>query len=179
MRLGVVWPQTAIPADPATVRTFAQAIDELGFDHVLIYDHVVGADPAGHPGWSGFFDVESEFHEPLVFYGYLAALTGAELVTSILVLPQRQTTLVAKQAAELDVLTGGRLRLVAAPRTAQPWRAFQMLRAARAARPTPSAMISDPVAVGGMLSRASHAQRSRSFSNSSPAAVSVPAIPRP
>jgi len=111
MHLGVVWPQTTISPDPGTVRAFAQGVEALGFDHILVYDHVLGADPAGHPGWSGFFDVESEFHEPFVFYGYLAALTHLELVTGVIILPQRQTALVAKQSAELDILTGGRFRL--------------------------------------------------------------------
>jgi len=111
MHLGVVWPQTTISTDPGTVRAFAQGVESLGFDHILIYDHVLGADPAGHPGWSGFFDVDSEFHEPFVFYGYLAALTRLELVTGVIILPQRQTALVAKQSAELDILTGGRFRL--------------------------------------------------------------------
>lgn len=111
MHLGVVWPQTAISTDPGTVRAFAQGVEALGFDHVLIYDHVLGADPAGHPGWSGFFDVDSQFHEPFVLFGYLAALTRLELLTGIIILPQRQTALVAKQSAELDILTGGRFRL--------------------------------------------------------------------
>jgi len=111
MHLGVVWPQTTISADPGTVRAFAQGVEALGFDHILIYDHVLGADPAGHPGWSGLFDVDSEFHEPFVFFGYLAALTRLELVPGVIILPQRQTALVAKQSAELDILTGGRFRL--------------------------------------------------------------------
>jgi probable F420-dependent oxidoreductase len=111
MHLGVVWPQTTISADPGTIRTFAQGVEALGFDHVLIYDHVVGADPAGHPGWGGLFDVDSEFHEPFVFFGYLAALIRLELLTGVIILPQRQTALVAKQAAEVDILTGGRFRL--------------------------------------------------------------------
>jgi probable F420-dependent oxidoreductase len=111
MQLGVVWPQTDISTDPGAVRAFAQGVEELGFDHVLIYDHVLGADPAGHPGWSGFFDVDSHFHEPFVLFGYLAALTRLELLTGIIILPQRQTALVAKQSAEIDILTGGRFRL--------------------------------------------------------------------
>jgi probable F420-dependent oxidoreductase len=111
MHLGVVWPQAAISTDPGTARAFAQGVEALGFDHILIYDHVLGADPAGHPGWSGFFDVDSEFHEPFVLFGYLAALTRLELLTGIIILPQRQTALVAKQSAELDILTGGRFRL--------------------------------------------------------------------
>jgi probable F420-dependent oxidoreductase len=112
MRLGVVFPQTEIGADPAGVRAYAEAVEELGFDHLLAYDHVLGADPAGHPGFSGPYTVVSQFHEPLVLYGYLAAVApGLELATGILILPQRQTVLAAKQAAEVDILTGGRFRL--------------------------------------------------------------------
>ena len=70
-----------------------------------------GADPAAHPGWAGPYDVSTTFHEPLVLFGYLAGLTALELVTGIIILPQRQTALVAKQAAEVDLLTGGRFRL--------------------------------------------------------------------
>ena len=91
---------------------YAEAVEGLGFAHLLTYDHVVGADPAGHPGFSGPYDIDSLFHEPLVLYGYLAAVAPRlELVTGILILPQRQTVLVAKQAAEVDILTGGRFRL--------------------------------------------------------------------
>ena len=112
MRLGVVFPQTEIGADPAAVRAYAEAVEALGFDHLLTYDHVLGADPAGHPGFSGPYSTESMFHEPMVLYGYLAAVAPRlELVTGILILPQRQTALVAKQAAEVDILTGGRFRL--------------------------------------------------------------------
>jgi probable F420-dependent oxidoreductase len=112
MQLGVVFPQTEIGADPGGVRAYAEAVQELGFEHLLTYDHVVGADPAGHPGFSGPYTSESLFHEPFVLFGYLAAIAPKlELVTGIIILPQRQTVLVAKQAAEVDVLTGGRFRL--------------------------------------------------------------------
>ncbi len=111
MQIGVVFPQTEIGPDRGAVRAYAQRVEELGFAHVLAYDHVVGADPAVHQGWSGPYDVHTTFHEPLVLYGYLAALTSLELVTGIIILPQRQTALVAKQAAEVDLLTGGRFRL--------------------------------------------------------------------
>jgi probable F420-dependent oxidoreductase len=112
MQIGVVFPQTEIGADPAGVRAYAQAVQQLGFQHLEIYDHVVGADPAGHPGWSGPYNVNSMFHEPMVVFGYLAAVApGLELVTSVIILPQRQAVLVAKQAAEVDVLTGGKHRL--------------------------------------------------------------------
>jgi probable F420-dependent oxidoreductase len=112
MQIGVVFPQTEIGVDPAGVRAFAQATQELGYGHALIYDHVLGADPAGHPSWSGPYNVHSMFHEPFVVFGYLAAVAPTlELVTAVIILPQRQTVLVAKQAAEVDVLTSGKLRL--------------------------------------------------------------------
>jgi probable F420-dependent oxidoreductase len=111
MQIGVVFPQTEIGADVAAVRRYAQRVEELGYRHLLAYDHVLGADPAVHPGWDGPYDVTTTFHEPLVLFGYLAAITTLELVTGIIILPQRQTALVAKQAAEVDLLTGGRFRL--------------------------------------------------------------------
>jgi probable F420-dependent oxidoreductase len=111
MNLGVVFPQTEIGAEVEVVRRYTQRVEELGFTHVLAYDHVVGADPAIHRGWQGPYDVSTTFHEPLVLFGYLAAITSIELVTGIIILPQRQTALVAKQAAEVDLLSRGRLRL--------------------------------------------------------------------
>jgi probable F420-dependent oxidoreductase len=112
MRIGVVFPQTEIGADAGAVRAYAEHVEGLGFAHLLAYDHVVGADPKVHVGWNGPYDVHTTFHEPLVTFGYLAAVTtSVELVTGILILPQRQTVLVAKQAAEVDLLSGGRLRL--------------------------------------------------------------------
>lgn len=107
----MVFPQTEIGADPVVVRAYAAAVEELGYAHILAYDHVLGADPAGHPGWTGVYDVDSQFHEPFVLYGYLAAITNLELVTGVIILPQRQTALVAKQAAQVHLLSGGRLRL--------------------------------------------------------------------
>jgi probable F420-dependent oxidoreductase len=111
MRIGVVFPQTELGGDAGAVRAFAQRAEELGFTHVLAYDHVVGVDPAVHAGWDGPYDVHTTFHEPMVLYGYLAAVTSLELVTGIIILPQRQTVLAAKQAAEVDLLTGGKFRL--------------------------------------------------------------------
>ena len=111
MQIGVVFPQTEIGADAGAVRAYTQRVAELGFAHVLAYDHVLGADPSVHEGWSGPYDVHTTFHEPFVLFGYMAALTDLELVTGIIILPQRQTALVAKQAAEVDVLTRGRFRL--------------------------------------------------------------------
>ncbi len=106
-----MFPQTEIGTDVASVRKYGERVEALGFTHILAYDHVVGADPAVHAGWSGPYNLESTFHEPLVLFGYLAAVTSLELVTGILILPQRQTVLVAKQAAEVDLLTRGRFRL--------------------------------------------------------------------
>lgn len=112
MRLGVVFPQTEITTDPSAVRDYAQAAEGLGYDHLLVYDQVVGLNPASRPDWSGVYTYEDNFHEPFVLLGFIAAATARiELVTGVLVLPQRQTALVAKQAAAIDVLSGGRLRL--------------------------------------------------------------------
>ncbi|MDV3124150.1 LLM class F420-dependent oxidoreductase [Mycobacterium sp. 21AC1] len=112
MRVGVVFPQTELAGDPGAVRAYGQQVEEFGYTHILAYDHVVGADPAVHPGWNGPYDVDTTFHEPLVMFGYLAGIThSVELVTGVIILPQRQTALVAKQAAEVDLLSNGRLRL--------------------------------------------------------------------
>jgi probable F420-dependent oxidoreductase len=111
MQIGVVFPQTEIGGDVGAVRAYGQRAEQLGFRHLLAYDHVLGADPAVYEGWSGPYDVETTFHEPLVLFGYLAAVTRLELVTGIIILPQRQTALVAKQAAEVDLLAEGRFRL--------------------------------------------------------------------
>ena len=111
MQIGVVFPQTEIGPDGGAVRSYGQRVEELGFRHVLAYDHVLGADRAVHQGWDRPYDSATTFHEPLVMFGFLAALTSLELVTGIIILPQRQTALVAKQAAEVDLLSGGRLRL--------------------------------------------------------------------
>jgi probable F420-dependent oxidoreductase len=111
VQVGVIYPQTELPTDPNTVRTYVRTVEELGYRHFAIYDHVLGADPAVHTGWEGPYDVDTTFHEPLVLYGFLAAVTQLELVTGIIVAPQRQTALLAKQAAEVDILSEGRLRL--------------------------------------------------------------------
>jgi probable F420-dependent oxidoreductase len=111
MQIGVVFPQTELGGDVGAVRAYAQGVEELGFRHLMAYDHILGADPAVHQDWQGVYDVRDTFHEPMVLFGYLAALTSLELVTAIIILPQRQTVLVAKQAAEVDLLSDGRLRL--------------------------------------------------------------------
>ena len=112
MRVGVVFPQTELGGDVGAVRAYGQGVEALGFAHLLAYDHVLGADPTVHAPWHGPYDLATTFHEPFVMFGYLAGITNAiELVTGIIILPQRQTALVAKQAAEVDLLTGGRFRL--------------------------------------------------------------------
>lgn len=112
MQLGVTFPQTEIGADPKAVRDFVQAAEEMGYEHLIIFDHVLGADTRHYRDWQGPYTKDDMFHEPFVLYGYLAAVTQRlELVTAVLILGQRQTALVAKQAAEVDVLSGGRLRL--------------------------------------------------------------------
>ena len=112
MQLGVIFPQTEIGADPKAVRDFAQAAEELGYAHVIVFDHVLGADTTHYKNWQGPYSQGDMFHEPFVLYGYLAAVTQKlELVTAVIILGQRQTALVAKQAAAVDVLSGGRLRL--------------------------------------------------------------------
>ena len=111
MQLGVVYPQTEIGAELGAVKGYAQTVEGLGYEHIRIFDHVVGADPAVYEGWSGAYDITTQFHEPLVLFGYWAALTSLELVTSVIIGPQRQTALLAKQAAQVDILTEGRFRL--------------------------------------------------------------------
>lgn len=111
MRIGVVFPQTEIGSDPHFIRDYAQAAEELRFSHILAYDHIIGANLASRPNWKPPYSHLDTFHEPFVLFGYLAAATTKiEFVTGIIILPQRQTVLVAKQAAALDVLNGGRLR---------------------------------------------------------------------
>ena len=112
MQLGAIFPQTEIGSDPIAVRDFAQAAESLGYEHLLVFDHVLGADPSKRESWERPYSHADTFHEPFVLFGYLAAITERiQMTTGILILPQRQTALVAKQAAAVDVLTGGRLRL--------------------------------------------------------------------
>ncbi len=112
MKIGVVLPQTEIGNDPVAIKAYAEAVEGMGFTHILVFDHVLGANPARPGGWKGPYTYRHGFHEPFVLFGFLAAATRrVELVTGIVILPQRQTALVAKQAAAVDVLSGGRLRL--------------------------------------------------------------------
>jgi len=111
MRYGVIFPQTEFGADPVAVRDYIQAVEGIGYDHLLVYDHVLGADPTNRPTWRSTYTHATPFHEPMVLFGYAAALTSRlELVNGVLVLPQRQTALVAKQTAEVDILCDGRFR---------------------------------------------------------------------
>ena len=113
MRFGVVFPQTQLGADPLVLRDFTQAAEELGYHHILAYDHVLGANP-DRPGWQGRrpYTYRDMFHEPFTLFSWMAAFTQRiGFMTGVLILPQRQTALVAKQAAQVDLLSGGRLRL--------------------------------------------------------------------
>ena len=112
MDLGVVFPQTEIGPDPADIRAYGEAVERAGYAYLVVYDHVLGVNPDRPGGWTGRYTHEMAWHEPMVLLGYLAAITRTlELFTGILILPQRQTALVAKQAAEIDILSGGRLSL--------------------------------------------------------------------
>lgn len=113
MKFGVVYPQNETHGDPTAVRDIGLAIESLGYDSVLFYDHVVGAEHADRePALWGPYTEEHSFHDPFVAFGYLAAITSRiELATGVLILPQRQTVLAAQQAADADLLSGGRLRI--------------------------------------------------------------------
>ncbi len=111
MKIGAVFPQIEIGSDPAAVRAWTETAEGLGFDSILTYEHVLGADPSRHV-LTGPYTHEDAFHEPFVLFGYMAGITSRiELWLGVLVLPQRQTALVAKQAATLDVLSGERFTL--------------------------------------------------------------------
>lgn len=111
MHIGVTFPQTEFGADRSAIRAYCTAAVAAGYDYLLAYDHVLGADPANRPGWSGYTDTDS-FHEVFTLFGYAAGIAPElDLVTGVLILPQRQTALVAKQAAQIDILTAGTFRL--------------------------------------------------------------------
>lgn len=113
MQIGAVFPQTEFGNDPVAIRDYAQTVEGLGYSHVLAFDHVLGANPNRPGGWQGRpYTYQSPFHEPFLLFSFMAAVTTRlGFATGIIILPQRQTALVAKQAATLDVLSGGRLRL--------------------------------------------------------------------
>ena len=111
MQLGAVFPQSEVDGSPETARRFARAVEDAGYDFMLAYDHVLGANP-DDPEFAGPYDNDDVFHEPLTLFAHLAGVTETLVFgTAVMILPQRQTALVAKQAAEVDVLSGGRLRL--------------------------------------------------------------------
>ena len=112
IKLGAIFPQTEIGVNPLDIREYALAVERLGFDYILAFDHVLGADVSNRPNWAGPYTQQHSFYEPFVLFAHMAAITSSlELATGIIILPQRQTALVAKQAATLDVLSNGRLRL--------------------------------------------------------------------
>ena len=112
MKLGVIYPQIELDPDPMVLRDYAQAVEGMGYQDLAVYDHVLGADMTHRDPKDYNYTTDNQFHEPFVMLGYLAGLTRSiSFTTCVLVLPQRQTALVAKQAAEVDVLSGGRLRL--------------------------------------------------------------------
>jgi len=112
MRIGAVFPQTEAGTDVAAIKEYVQSVEALGFDHILAFDHVLGANASSRPGWVGAYQHTDSFYEPITFYSYVAGISKhLELATGVIILPQRQTALFAKQSATLDVLSGGRLRL--------------------------------------------------------------------
>ena len=112
MEFGAIFPQTEVGADPAAIRDYAQHVEAMGFARIVAYDHVLGAGRDSRPDWKGAYDSEASFHEPFALFSFLAALTRTiELMTGVIILPQRQTVLAAKQAAEVDALSGGRFVL--------------------------------------------------------------------
>lgn len=112
MKLGVTFPQNIIGGDAALVREFAQTVEQLGYAHIVAYDHVLGVNPEAYPDWKGPYTSKDLFHDPFTLFAFIAGFTEKiELSPQIVILPQRQTALVAKQAASLDVLSNGRLRL--------------------------------------------------------------------
>ena len=112
MKIGAVYPQTELSGDPEAVRRIAASVEALGYDYLLAYDHVLGATHDREPKLTGPYTERHPFHDPLVMFAHVAAIARRiELVTGVLILPQRQTVLVARQAADLDLLSGGRLRL--------------------------------------------------------------------
>ena len=113
MKFGVVYPQTQLASDPGIMRDFVQAAEDMGYHHILAYDHVLGANP-DREGWEAHrpYTYTDSFQEPFTFFSWMAAFTERiGFMTGVLILPQRQTALVAKQAAQVDLLSGGRFRL--------------------------------------------------------------------
>ena len=112
MEFGAVLPHNEIGTDPGAIKAYLQGVEAAGCTHLLIYDHVMGGDRNREGGFEGVYDKDTAFHEPFTFFAFAAAVTERiDLVSTVLILPQRQTVLVAKQAAEVALLSGNRLRL--------------------------------------------------------------------
>jgi probable F420-dependent oxidoreductase len=113
VKIGVSYPTTEVAGDPDAVRKFVRAAEQLGYAHIMAYDHVIKASHEGRePRLAGPYTEKHSFHDPFVLFGFAAALSDTlEFVTGVLVLPQRQTALVAQQAADVDLLSRERLRL--------------------------------------------------------------------
>jgi probable F420-dependent oxidoreductase len=111
MKIGAIFPHDTIEPDAGAIRAYAEAVEQMGFNHIMSYDHVIGANRASRPDWNGY-DLDSKFHEPIALLSFIAGIARRiGLCTGVMILPQRQTVLVAKQAATLDLLCEGRLRL--------------------------------------------------------------------
>src|SRR3954470_3467135 len=112
MEIGAVLPHNEIGTDPGALRAYLEGVEDLGMTHLLAYDHVLGADRSQHPGFEGPYDKDVAFHEPLTFFAFAAGVTTRiEFASTVMILPQRQAALVAKQAAEVAIVSGNRLRL--------------------------------------------------------------------
>jgi probable F420-dependent oxidoreductase len=112
MQIGVVYPQIEMPPDVGAIKAFAQGVEAMGFSHILAYDHVIGANTASRPDWTGPYTLATPFQDPFVLFSYLSGITTTlRFATGVLILAQRQTVLVAKQAACLDIVSQGRFRL--------------------------------------------------------------------
>ena len=112
MQIGAVFPHNEIGTDPGAIKAYAQGVEDLGISHLLIYDHVLGADPDREGGFRGPYDKDVAFHEPFTTFAFIAAVTQKlEMITTVMILPQRQTVLAAKQAAEVALLSNNRFRL--------------------------------------------------------------------
>lgn len=112
MKIGVIFPQTEIGNNPEDIKLYGKTVESIGFSHILAYEHVVGANLKNRPDWSGVYNINNPFHEPFVLFSFLSSITNRiKFLTGVIILPQRQAVLVAKQAASLDVLSNGRLEL--------------------------------------------------------------------